>query len=153
MNTIELWKDITGYEDCYQISNCGNVRSKKRNKLRIVKTNRCGYKQLNLCKNGIIKTLLVHRLVALEFIENIFNKPCINHIDGNKTNNNYNNLEWVTVSENVKHAFDNNLQIPLINESHPMVKLSDNAINTIRCMYNTGNYSQTYIAEKFNCSQ
>ena len=64
------------------------------------RTNKGGYKAVNLYLNGKMKTYKVHRLVALTFIANPDNKPCVDHIDGNRTNNNVNNLRWVTNSEN-----------------------------------------------------
>lgn len=107
---MEIWKDIEGYEGIYQISNIGNVKSlsnKFARKERILKQklDRNGYKSISLCKNSISKYFLIHRLVAIHFIfrENI--SLHVNHKDGIKTNNNVTNLEWVTRSENQKHAY------------------------------------------------
>ena len=61
--------------------------------------------------NDGIKNEKLHRVLAKTFIENTYNKPCVNHIDGNKLNNDLSNLEWCTISENTKHAFDNKLII------------------------------------------
>lgn len=91
--------------------------------------------------------------MANAFIPNIYNKPHINHIDGNKQNNNVSNLEWVTQSENMKHAFKTKLQIPLENELHPNCKLSNDEIISIRYMYKVGNISQSKLGKLFNCSQ
>ena len=106
----EIWKEIEGYEK-YQISSYGRVKSLKNNKESIKKhsISSRGYLVVTLFKNNISKTLTVHRLVANTFIENKDNKLTVNHIDGNKLNNNISNLEWVTYSENTKHAWDTGL--------------------------------------------
>lgn len=102
----EIWKDIQGCEGIYQVSNMGRVRSfikwKGYETPRIMsqKEDKKGYFRCTI--KG--KFVPVHRLVAMAFIENIDNKPQVNHIDGNKKNNNSENLEWVTNAENQKHA-------------------------------------------------
>ena len=115
----EIWKWIDGYENMYQVSNLGRVRSVDRyvycevspNKLqhiygKVLKqgTNHKGYQIVYLSKDGKQKTITVHRLVALTFIENPLNLPQVNHIDGDKTNNNVSNLEWCDNSYNQIHA-------------------------------------------------
>jgi len=114
----EIWKDIKGYEGLYQVSNIGRVKSLERTvprkngsklpiKERILKpkANRDGYLTVVLCKgSGKRKGFLVHRLVCEAFHKNPKNKPCVNHIDENKTNNTAGNLEWCTYSENNKHG-------------------------------------------------
>ncbi len=107
---MEVWKPIDGYDD-YQISNFGRVKSLKYDKERILKPfpNSDGYLQVDLGK----KYLKIHRLVALAFILNPENKPCIDHIDRNKINNSFNNLRWVTHQENMCNLSvkkDNQLQ-------------------------------------------
>ena len=99
----EIWKDVKNYEELYQVSNLGNVKSKERillksngkvcsnilKKEKILKKNiRQGYYAVKLYKNGNAKNIPIHRLVAETFIINLENKPCINHKDGNKLNNN-----------------------------------------------------------------
>lgn len=100
---LEVWKDIKNFENLYQGSNWGRVKSLERidcighhRKERILKPkkDKYGYFQVNLWKNGKKKTFTVHRLVAEAFIPNPNNLPCINHKDECKTNNNVNNLEW-----------------------------------------------------------
>lgn len=103
----EIWKDIPGYEEKYQISNLGNIRSKKNHKIlksQINKKN--GYVYFNMYKNKKYKNVRVHRLVAEVFLKNEYNKPFVNHKDGNKINNKIDNLEWCTQKENVNHAIE-----------------------------------------------
>ena len=114
---VEQWKDIKGYEGLYQVSNLGRIKSlfrkvKYQNGFRNVKEKikntfigkQC-YERVELSKNKENKKYNIHRLVAEAFIPNKNNKPQINHIDGNKTNNKVENLEWCTQSENELHAY------------------------------------------------
>lgn len=115
---VELWLPIKGYENKYEVSNLGRVKSLKRiayngfgNHIlneRIIKVgnNGNGYITACLCKNGKPKTHHVHRLVATAFIYNTNNKPQVNHINGIVSDNKVNNLEWVTISENSRHSYD-----------------------------------------------
>lgn len=97
---------MSGYEELYQVSNLGNVRSLFRYKKQLKPCkNNIGYLYVNLYKNKKIKRLSIHRLVAKAFIDNPENLPQVNHIDGDKFNNNISNLEWVTASQNVSHRF------------------------------------------------
>lgn len=110
----EIWKDIPNYEGLYMASNLGRVKSlpKHYHKEIILKNKltKDGYYESTLIKNGKPKFIRTHRLVAMAFIPNIENKPQINHIDGNKLNNNVNNLEWCTLQENKDHAIRTGLQ-------------------------------------------
>ena len=103
----EIWKDVKDYEGLYQVSNLGRIKRKSK----IIKNgiDTKGYCYVNLSKNGIVKNVRVHRIVAISFIPNIENKKEINHIDGNKQNNCVSNLEWATHKENIKHAIKTNL--------------------------------------------
>jgi hypothetical protein len=114
---MEIWKDIKGYEGLYQISNLGNVKSLPKkcdlpnghSRITIEKimkfgTNPNGYKYVNLRKGKVPKNIRVHRLVAEHFISNLWNKKCVNHINGIKSDNREINLEWATSSENNLHA-------------------------------------------------
>jgi hypothetical protein len=103
----EIWKDIIGFENSYQINNNGIIKSKISQKGEFLHpfTNKTGYMIANLWRVNEKRTpMLISRLVAIHFIPNPENKPCINHKDGNKQNNNVNNLEWVTHHENTLHA-------------------------------------------------
>ena len=113
----EIWKGINNFEQYYEVSNLGNVKTLERNVWnrfsyvtrpeRIMKqdTDRYGYKGVCIHVGNYKKRHTVHRLVAEAFIPNPYNLPEVNHIDGNKTNNNSDNLEWCDRSYNNKHAY------------------------------------------------
>lgn len=103
---IEIWRDIDGYDGKYQVSNLGRVRSFWRGEPRIMEPHNTGngYLQAHLFHDGKRKHALIHRLVALAFIPNPESKPQINHINGIKTDNRVENLEWSTSFENQRHA-------------------------------------------------
>ena len=110
---LELWKPIKDYENYYQISSFGRVKSMHKTPFKIlILSLRAEYLGIQLCKNGKSKTFSVHRLVALSFLKNDDNTKIVNHIDGNKLNNHILNLEWITYKENRKHAEINKLFIP-----------------------------------------
>jgi len=110
----EEWRDILGFEGRYQVSNMGRIKSLSRRvnsrvggrtlKERILVTffTPAGYESVDLARE---KHFLVHRAVALAFIPNPENKPCVNHVDGDKKNNNVSNLEWCTYQENEQHSW------------------------------------------------
>ncbi len=104
----ESWKDVVGAEDTYQVSSFGRVRNKKRDKIKAMGKVHNGY----LTTSIFGKRVKVHRLVAKAFIPNPENKPQVNHLDFNKENNNAANLEWCTLSENLRHDLDNGNRIP-----------------------------------------
>lgn len=98
---MEEWKYIKDYPN-YMISNQGNVKSLKYGKEKKLNPtkDKYGYLRINLCKDGKYKMYSVHRLVANAFISNTDNKPCIDHINTDKTDNRIENLRWVTNKEN-----------------------------------------------------
>lgn len=112
----------------YTVSRCGIVRSKGKELKSHV--NSRGYLNIWLSRGGATKQYRIHRLVAIAFIENKGNLHEVNHIDGNKLNNNVENLEWSTRSNNMKHAFMNGL--------HGNAKLSIDDVRQIRKRYSSG---------------
>lgn len=101
---MEIWKDIEGYEGYYKISSCGRVKNTKSNAILTGDENNIGYKRVILYA-PVKKRFFVHRLVAYHFVDGYRDDLVVNHKDGNKQNNNFENLEWVTRSENDLHAF------------------------------------------------
>jgi hypothetical protein len=144
----EVWKDIPDYEDIYQVSNKGRIKSlarivgncKRKDKIIIPKDNGTGYYKVNLYKNGKHKNYYVHKLVASVFINNESNKPCINHKDYNRKNNNVENLEWVTYKENNNYsccsehaALKNSLRVLVVD-------LDNNPIKMFASIHQCGRY-------------
>lgn len=99
----EIWKPIEDYEGIYEVSNFGRVR-RTNGKIKMATQTPYGYLITRLSKNGKGKNYMVHRLVAQAFVANPYSKPCVNHLDECKTNNNATNLEWVTHKENTNYG-------------------------------------------------
>lgn len=113
---------ISGIKTNYKVSENGEVfRCKKDGSLKELKhhIDRDGYHHVTIYVNGTPKYSVVSRLVAIAFIPNPENKPEVNHIDGNKDNNNVSNLEWNTTKENIHHAWRTNLAKAKKGENHP----------------------------------
>ena len=120
----EEWLPVKGFEGLYEVSNLGRVRSYVQSydtrevdnlatEYKLMKgSNDRGYRVVELSKNGRRFTKQVHRLVAEVFVENEYSKPYVNHIDGVKDNNFFENLEWCTQEENMRHAWDMGLITP-----------------------------------------
>lgn len=140
-------RNVIGYEDRYYILDTGQVFSRKRSKRSKINgdiqlkedTNSCGYKRVTLSKDGETKRVFVHRLVAEHFLD----KPCnvegrleVNHIDGDKSNNAADNLEWVSGSDNMVHALEKGLR--LRGESHINAKLTDDQVRDVCCYISWG---------------
>lgn len=116
----EVWKQILGYENMYEVSNQGRIRSlpryvkdikKKRTRffkgrfINLSYDSNTGYFKVQLSKDNVKNKVFVHRLVASAFIPNPENKPTVNHKDGVKINNYIDNIEWCTYSENTLHSY------------------------------------------------
>lgn len=151
----EIWKDIEGYEGLYQVSNLGKIKALPRKtgftynkKERIIKQykNRKGYYITQLSKNGVPKTIIVHRIVAKTFVINQNNKAQVNHINCNKEDNRAENLEWVTNDENKKHAKEHGLCKSLKGGENPRAKsvnqydLKGNFIKKWECLSDVARY-------------
>lgn len=147
----EIWIDIKGWEDFYQISNFGRIKSKQRRnyreKITIGSLNEENYYYCTLQDRKRKQRLFVHRIVAFHFIENPFNLPIINHKDGNPMNNRVENLEWCDYSYNQIHAMKMGLFTP-----HTQ-KINYEIANKIRKEYFGGNISQRQLGLKYDLAR
>jgi hypothetical protein len=158
---IEKWKDISGFEGKYQISNIGRVRSLDRitnnrqfkGAIKTPQISNTGYYRVHLCtENRKTKPFSIHRLVATHFLPSIGGKNVVNHIDGDKLNNRLDNLEWVTISENTKHSYDTGLQIMGRSEKNPASKYTEGQIREVKKLSKM-NYSRKHISEATGVSR
>lgn len=158
---MEIWKR---YKDTYyEVSNMGNIRSICHSVLKsngtkyycvqkILKPakDKKGYLRFGLSINGKLVTVKAHRVVAEVFIDNIENKKQVNHINGIKTDNRVENLEWVNNSENQIHAVANGLVKHSSGNNHHKVKVSDERLLQIKKELDFGGISKREIARKYN---
>ena len=156
-DTVEVWKDIEGYEGIYQISNTGQVKSLARkcsgrySNREIIKkpfVEKDGYFTVGLYKDGKYRYCRVHRLVAIAFIPNPNNYPEVNHIDENKQNNNVENLEWCTTRYNLTYGHRLDCARGERNHRH---KLTADQVKEIRRVYKKGDleYGQSALGKKY----
>lgn len=154
MERVEEWRDVVGYEQHFQVSNFGRIYSKRTNKILSQTISKTGY--YTHCtrfggRKGTNKLFRIHRLVAEAFIDNPENKPFVNHKDGNKLNNNDDNLEWCTNQENIQHAYDTGLLKSRCGTQQIQAKLTDDDVRYIRQVYipRDKHFSGRKLAEKF----
>lgn len=162
----EIWLPIIEYDGLYDVSNLGRIRNSRTNKILRLGKHRQGYKLVSLYKNKKQKTFLVHRLVAMAFIENPHSFLEINHIDENKENNNVSNLEWCDRVYNANYGTGNKRRIEQrikngnnkgskkprnIGEQNPNCKLSAEQIKYIRKNYirNDKTFGGVPLSKKF----
>ena len=150
----EIWRDVKNYEGLYQVSNYGRIKSLYDNRIKILKPSvQDGYLATHLSKKNIRTHFMIHRLVADAFFSNIDNKPYINHKDGVKYNNCVWNLEWVTQSENIRHAYATGLIKS--GAEHYQSKLTPEQVKFIRQVYKP--YDDTFgiraLARFFNVTK
>ncbi len=135
----------------YEINQHGVVRHRLTKRIKSIYIGSTGYKMVSLWKDGKSKIRRVHRLMAIEFLENTHNKPHLNHKDGNKLNNDLSNLEWVTISENNEHArllgLNNNR-----GEHNGMAKITEGEARLAKEMLRNG-ISQYKIADEIGVSR
>ena len=161
----ETWRDIKGYEGLYAISSTGRVKRLARNRIiatgvnkplkeKMIKTfkGKHGYIHVNLWKNGQMKQHRIHRLIMLAHTEKPQNKNVINHIDGDKTNNILENLEWCTPKENSHHAYTTGLAKGKQGIENSQGRLTSKEIIAIRELYSTGKFTQKELSERFEIS-
>ena len=155
--TGEEWRDIKGYEGYYQVSSFGRVRSFHHRKIHVlIPRVSFGYLKVPLCRGkGDENVFFVHILVARTFISNPSNKKIVNHKDGNKQNNHVDNLEWVTQSENLKHAYKTGLLKIARGTESPRAKLTEDEVRYIRKVYkpHDRNFGAVALAETLGVSK
>lgn len=141
----ELIKCIEGFEELYQITTLGRIFNIRKNSWMKLSKSKSGYCIVTLSKYGKSYKCKVHRLVGKAFIANTDNKPQINHINGNKGDNQLTNLEWCTALQNIQHACNTGLS--------KVFKIHTDLKHTICKIYHTGKFSQKKLAEVFSISQ
>jgi hypothetical protein len=161
----EEWKPVYGYEDCYAVSDRGNLVRTSLTKKRVtqiwrpvkLKTHRDGYKMIGLCREKIKSYRQMHRLVWEAFNGPIKTGMQINHLNGKKADNRLSNLEVCTKSQNATHSFRvlgrAAPNYPSFGSKNGSAKLNEQQVAEILGLYATGKYRQQDLAEKFNVSQ
>ncbi len=142
---------IDGYPS-YRISKEGKVYSIRSGRVMSPSINNKGYERVTLQRDGKRRTFSIHRLVALHFVVGKYRgNNQVNHIDGNKLNNHYENLEWTSGSKNIVHSFENGLSPRQTGSSNSQAKLTDEQVREIKQKLRTGEKG-VVLAEEYNIS-
>jgi hypothetical protein len=163
---MEIWKKIKKFNNEYEVSNLGNIRSvhgivtrsngwkyTRESKQLKPSLNRSGYLAGAVCIDKKITPYIIHRLVAEEFIPNPLNKLEVNHINGNKLDNRVENLEWMTRQENMTHAYENGLVRILKGSEIGTSILNEEQVKEIRSKFIPRVYSRVKLAKEYNISE
>ena len=133
MKNVE-WRQVEGYSN-YIISEYGDVKNIKTNKLLKRRTTKDGYQYYRLCERGIQSDFRVHRLVAKMWLDNPMNLETVNHKDGNKTNNHVSNLEWMDRHSQLEHAYNLGLKKAKVGTDSNLSKATVEQVKYIRDKY------------------
>lgn len=147
---VEKYIFINNHKTKYTIDTDGRIFSEISNKYLKPFKNKCGYLLVDIHLNGKSYTRQVHRLVADAFIPNPENLPTVNHIDGCKENNVVTNLEWMSILDNVRHAWNTGLATPKYGVDNPSNVYSEEQIRHVCELLEIGKYSNKSIAEMCN---
>lgn len=155
----EIWKPIKNYEELYEVSSFGRIKSlakkwsngsKDETLMKLSPTCKGGYVSVGLRKNGVKKTHSVHVLVGRHYVDNPYNLPEINHKDFDRTNNKADNLEWSTHGDNIRYSYKQGNRTGARGESSPVAKHTAANVLEIRRLYEEGGYSFKKLADLYN---
>lgn len=147
---MEDWKLVIGYEDQYLVSDLGNVKSIKRDKLMRPAPDGDGYLMLTLCKHGTRKMFKMHRIVLEAFKGNRPNGFTASHLNGINTDNSLGNLKWDSHKDNCCRKKEHGTMNPPLGEICGSAKLKEFEVLNIRSIYSRGIASQRDLARRFN---
>jgi hypothetical protein len=147
------WKDIPGYEALYRINNKGDVLSLTYGKIRVARNDVYGYPRVALYKDSKPRNFTVHRLVALAFIGECPDGQQVNHINGIRTDNRLENLEYVTPRQNTLHSYGVLGKKSPIGEAHGQSVLTESDVKSIRIEYAERGASKSELGRRFNVNR